>query len=117
MTLKYPRRRTPTWRERLFAGGLTVVTAGIGLLDWAALTSFVVHPLIYAYATPMSIRLWDSLSVVVLILSWLVLVYLSAYSYQKAVMRHAPWRLFMTMTLVQIALPALGVAIVRLVLT
>jgi hypothetical protein len=116
MTDVYSRKRQPTWRERLVAGLLTVVTAVLGLLDYVVLTSFVLHPLMWAFAAPFSWQLWDTVSVIVLILIWLVLVYMSAYFYQKAVTRNTLWRLFGTITLFQIVLPSVAAGIVRLLL-
>ena len=116
MSYVYRDKRSLTWRQRLLVGVLLLVTAGLGLADWAALTSFAVHPLMVAYASSFAWHLWDTVSVILLILGWLVLVYLCAHFYQKALMRGRLWRLFGTVTAVQIALPLIIIALVRLLL-
>lgn len=116
MSRMYRDKRALTWRQHLLVGVLTLVTAGLGLAGWAALTSFAVHPLMWAYASGFAWRLWDSVSVILMMLGWLVLVYLSAHFYQRALKRGRLWRLFATVTAVQIALPLILVALVRLVL-
>jgi len=112
----YRDKRALSWQQHLLVGVLTLVTAGLGLAGWAALTSFAVHPLMWAYASSFAWRLWDSVSVILMILGWLVLVYLSAHFYQRALKRGRLWRLFGIVTAVQIALPLILVALVRLVL-
>ncbi len=113
----FPPRWTPVspW-GRILAGALTVVTAGLGLGAWIALTTFAVHPLLLIYAAPLAEHWWDSVATILFALFWLASVYLSGFFYQKAAARRTLWPLFAKVTLIQVLVPLLGMGIALLLI-
>lgn len=84
----------------------------LGLAGWLAVRTFAVQPLLYVYVKPLAQRWFDEVSFVLLGFLWLILVYLSAHFYQKALERRRLWRLFAKVTLIQVLAPALVVGLV-----
>ena len=102
----------PSIWARALAGALAAVTMMLGLAGWLAVRTFAVKPLVYVYVKPLAQRWFDEVSFVLLGFLWLILVYLSAHFYQKALERRRLWRLFAKVTLIQVLAPALVVSIV-----
>ena len=109
-----PGKYRPGAGERILAGALAGVTTALGLAAWLGLRTFVVRPLMQAAAKPLAWRWVDSASFVLLGLAWLVLVYVSAYAYQRAVERRRLWRLFARVTLFEMLIPGLAAGIALL---
>jgi hypothetical protein len=110
--------RAPTaslW-GRILAGALTVVTTVLGLVAWIALTTFVVHPIMWAYSAPLAQRWWDNVANILFALIWLASVYISGYFYQKAAARRTLWPLFAKVTLIEVLVPLLGMGIALLLI-
>jgi hypothetical protein len=101
---------------RFLAGVLTVVTMGLGLVAWIALTTFAVHPIMRTYSAPLAERWWDSVANILFALIWLASVYLSGYFYQKAAARRTLWPLFAKVTLIELFVPLLGMGIALLLI-
>ena len=108
---------------RILAGALTVVTTGLGLGAWIALTAFAVRPLLqtYAvlsgtYAASRAEYLWNSVANILFALLWLASVYLSGYFYQKAAARKTLWPLFAKVTLIEVLVPLVGVGMALLLI-
>jgi hypothetical protein len=116
MSSAYARKRSVSTRARVLAAALTLVTIVLGILDGMAFLSLVVHPLAHTYTKPLTWRLWDNITVIVFVITWLVLVYASAYAYQRAVERGTLWSLFAKVTAVQIVVPVLAIAATRLII-
>ena len=103
-----PRAAPASLGGRFLAGVLTVVTAGLGLGAWIALTTFAVHPILRAYSAPRAEHWWDSVANILFALFWLASVYLTGYFYQKAATRRTLWPLFAKVTLIEVLAPLLG---------
>jgi hypothetical protein len=114
---RYSSRAAPAslW-GRFLAGILTVVTTGLGLIAWIALTTFVAHPIMRAYSAPLAERWWDSVANILFALIWLASVYLTGYFYQRAAARRTLWQLFAKVTLIEVLVPLLGVGIALLLI-
>ena len=110
------RAATASLWGRLLAGALTVVTTGLGLVAWIALTTFVVHPIMRTYSAPLAERWWDNVANILFALIWLASVYLSGYFYQKAAARRTLWPLFAKVTLIEVLVPLLGMGIALLLI-
>jgi hypothetical protein len=111
-----PRAAPASLWGRFLAGVLAVITAGLGLVAWIALTTFAVHPIMRAYSAPLAERWWDSVANILFALVWLASVYLSGYFYQKAAARRTLWPLFAKVTLIEVLVPLLGMGIALLLI-
>jgi arginine exporter protein ArgO len=94
---------------------MAVVTAGLGLAAFVLIRGFIRPFLALARVSPGAWNWWDILGTVCLGMVWLILVYLAAYWYQKAVKRGRLWRTFGLVTLAQVAAPVLVVGLFLLI--
>jgi hypothetical protein len=111
-----PRAAPASLGGRLLAGALTIVTTGLGLIAWIALTTFAVHPIMRAYSAPLAERWWDSVANILFALIWLASVYLSGHFYQRAAARRTLWPLFAKVTLIEVLVPLLGMGLALLLI-
>jgi hypothetical protein len=111
-----PRAAPASFWGRFLAGILTVVTTGLGLVAWIALTTFVVHPIMRTYSASLAERWWDNVANILFALIWLASVYISGYFYQKAAAHRTLWPLFAKVTLIEVLVPLLGMGIALLLI-
>lgn len=93
--------------QRALAGALTVITSAFGLAELLLLRTSVSRFLILSDISPWVFRWWDSVAIIVLVMLWLALVYLSAYLYQKALEKRRLWRVFGVVSLAQVLVPVI----------
>jgi hypothetical protein len=100
---------------QVLAGVLTVVSSALGIGEWMLLRILVRRFLWLAQVSPWAWRWWESVSLIVLGLLWLVSVYLVAYYYQQAAMRGRLGHLFAYVTLGQVSVPLLLLGVLQIV--